>query len=74
MLDFEEASRYLRLSESHLYKLTSLRQVPHYCPQGKKLYFDREELDWWLLRNRRVTKYEIDIATTDYIIRNKRLK
>lgn len=73
-LDFEEASRYLRLSQSHLYKLTSLRQVPHYCPQGKKLYFNREELDKWLLRNRRITKEEIDIAATDYVIRNKRRK
>ena len=35
VLNFNEAARYLRTSPSHLYKLTSSKQVPHYCPQGK---------------------------------------
>lgn len=72
VLDFNEAARYLRMSPSHLYKLTSSKQVPHYCPQGKKLYFNREELDKWLLRNRQMTKAEIDAAAIDYIVRNRR--
>jgi excisionase family DNA binding protein len=68
----QEAARYLRMSESHLYKLTSLKQIPHYCPQGKKIYFNRLELDEWLLRNRKSASDEIDKAASDYIIRNKR--
>ncbi len=51
-LNFNEACKYLDVSPSHLYKLTSTKQVPHFCPQGKKLYFKREELDAWLQRNR----------------------
>lgn len=74
VLNFKEAARYLLMSPSHLYRLTSSKQIPHYCPQGKKLYFNREELDRWLLRNRQVTKDEIDAAAIDYIIRNKRRK
>lgn len=73
-LDFEEAARYLRVSESHLYRLTSKKQIPHFCPQGKKLYFNREELDRWLLRNRQEAKDDIESAASDYIIRNKRCR
>ncbi len=52
VLNFSEACKYIEVSASHLYKLTSTRQIPHFCPQGKKLYFNRAELDEWLQRNR----------------------
>lgn len=71
VLNLNEAAKYLDISESHLYKLTSTRQIPHFCPQGKKLYFKREELDQWLLRNRQTATDEIDRLAADYVIRNK---
>lgn len=74
VLNFEEACKYLHISESHLYKLTSQKQIPHFCPQGKKLYFRRDEIDQWLLRNRQSAADEIDQLTTDYIIRKRRGK
>ncbi len=72
VLNFSEACQYLDISESHLYKLTSQKQVPHFCPQGKKLYFNRHELDSWLQRNRQTTTDEIDQQASEYIINNKR--
>lgn len=48
VLTFSEASLLLDVSHSHLYKLTSTKQIPHYCPQGKKLYFERAELLQWM--------------------------
>jgi excisionase family DNA binding protein len=72
VLNFNEACMYLDISQSHLYKLTSTKQVPHFCPQGKRLYFKRTELDDWLQRNRKSAADEIDQAATDYIIRNNR--
>ena len=45
VLNFNDACKYLDISASHLYKLTSQKLVPHFCPQGKKLYFNRAELD-----------------------------
>ena len=48
VLSFSEAAALLDVSHSHLYKLTSTKQIPHYCPQGKKLYFEREELLQWM--------------------------
>ncbi len=51
VLTFNEAALLLDVSHSHLYKLTSTKQIPHYCPQGKKLYFDREETIKWMKKN-----------------------
>jgi excisionase family DNA binding protein len=45
VLNLNDACIYLELSQSHLYKLTSNGSIPHYKPNGKKLYFKREELD-----------------------------
>ncbi len=74
VLNFNETSEYLELSHSHLYKLTSTRQIPHFCPQGKKLYFNRQELDAWLQRNRLTTTEEIEKEATNYIIKKGRVK
>ena len=69
-LNFNEACKYLDVSPSHLYKLTSSKQIPHFCPQGKKLYFKREELDAWLQRNRQTADDSIDAS--DLVIRSRR--
>lgn len=74
VLNFNEACKYLELSQSHLYKLTSAGNVPHYKPNGKKLYFKRSELEGWLLRNRNSTQEEIDRKAADYLIKKGRVK
>lgn len=47
-LTLEEACLYCDISKSYMYKLTAKQLVPHYQPFGKKLYFDKSELDKWL--------------------------
>jgi len=74
VLNFNEACAYLDLSQSHLYKLTSARHIPHFCPQGKKLYFRRDELDSWLLRNRQLTNEELQETAADSFTRVTRAK
>ena len=74
VLNFAEAAKYLELSHSHLYKLTSSGTIPFYKPNGKKLYFNRAELDEWLLRNRNSTKDEIEQRAADYLIKKGRVK
>lgn len=51
ILTTAEASVYLGLSESYIYKLTSSKQIPHYKPNGKLVYFNRRELCDWAMRN-----------------------
>jgi excisionase family DNA binding protein len=72
VLNFNEACTYLDVSQSHLYKLTSTRQIPHFCPQGKKLYFNRTELDVWLQRNRMSTSAEIEEEVNAKLSKSRR--
>jgi excisionase family DNA binding protein len=67
-LNLKEAARYLNMSCSHLYKLTSAKEIPHYKPRGKQVFFERKELDRWLLQNRQTTKAEMEQAAIDYVV------
>lgn len=74
IINFAEACLYLDLSSSHLYKLTSANAIPCYCPQGKKLYFRRTELDLWLTSHRNATKEEVEQQAANYITKNRRAR
>lgn len=52
-MNFVEATIYLSVSHSHLYKLTSMKMIPHHKPMGKYLYFYKSELDEWVRSSRR---------------------
>ncbi len=52
VLTSDEAARYMGISMSYLYKLTMDREIPHYKPLGKKVFFNRHELEEWLQRVR----------------------
>jgi len=67
-LNLKEAAKYLNVSCSHLYKLTYSKQIPHYKPRGKQVFFERKELDRWLLQNRQTTKAEMEQAAIDYVV------
>lgn len=73
MLTLGEASAYLNLSRSFMYRLTSQRRIPHYCPNGKKLFFKRQELDQWLQRNRKGSREEMESESSKYLLKNGRL-
>ena len=49
VLTFTEGCQYLGISESYGYKLTSAGILPISKPNGKIIYFDREELEKWAL-------------------------
>ena len=66
-----EAAKFLDLSPSHLYKLTSERKIPHFKPNGKKIYFDESELVQWLKRNPARTQEETEEKATSYIVSGK---
>ena len=51
ILTSQEAAVYIGVSLSQLYKMTSTNSIPHYKPRGKMCYFERKELDAWLLQN-----------------------
>ena len=74
VLSFDEASKFLNLSKSYLYKLTSGNLIPHYKPQGKMLYFEKVELEAWLRQNPIKTQAQIEQEEQKYILSNRPLK
>ena len=73
VLSFDEASTFLNLSKSSLYKLISGNLIPHYKPQGKMLYFEKSELEAWLRQNPVKTKTQIEQEAQKYVL-NRPLK
>lgn len=50
-LNLSEAAQYIGISKTYMYQLTHRREIPFYKPNGKQVYFDKNELDNWLLSN-----------------------
>ena len=72
VLNFNETARYLDVSHSHLYKMTSGGKIPFHKPNNKKLYFSRTELDKWLMSNKHFSQDEIDQEANEYLIKKGR--
>ena len=72
VLSFDEASKYLNLSKSYLYKLTSAQQIPHYKPQGKMIYFEKDALEAWLRQNPVKTQTQISQEASNYIMTHQK--
>lgn len=71
VLVLKEAAVYLDMTDSYLYKLTSGRSIPHYCPAGKRIYFKRSELDQWMLSNRHASEQELASNVLSNLFRSK---
>lgn len=52
ILTVDEVINYTGFSQKQIYKLTSSRQIPHYKPSGRKLFFKKDELDEWITQGR----------------------
>ena len=47
VLNLEEASAFLGIAKSTLYKMTHLNQLPYFKPAGKLIFFEKKKLiDW----------------------------
>jgi len=61
------------LSKSHIYKLVCAKKIPYYKSQGGKLtYFDKSEVEAWMLQHRVKTQSEIETEAVNYAVTGKR--
>lgn len=67
ILSLNEATVFLKMSKSCLYKITSQKQIPHYVPGGKKIYFRKSDLENWLLQNRITPVSEFENPAENYL-------
>ena len=59
MFNPDDASVYLGISKSTLYKHTSSGNIAYYKPNGKLILFNKTDLDTWLLSNRIPANHEL---------------
>jgi excisionase family DNA binding protein len=60
------------LSKSHIYKLVCFKKIPYYKSQGGKLtYFDKDEVNGWMLNRRVATADEIEREAANYFVAGK---
>ena len=71
ILTLKEICEYLELSSSHIYKLTSRREIP-FAKTGKRIFFKKSDIDAWIYRNRITTRDEIENMAANYLIRHPR--
>lgn len=67
MLSTDEAAKYLGVSTSQLYKMTSQRRIRYYKPTGKLVYFKRDDLDRWMRSNPVASMEDIEEEAQQYI-------
>ena len=67
VLNFDEVAAYTGLSKSYLYKLTSSGGIPCFKPHGKHIYFNKQEVDQWLMQNRRATNVELESQAATFV-------
>lgn len=72
VLNIEDLSLYSGMAKSYIYKLTHALKIPFSKPTGKVIYFDKEEIDKWLLDNKIKSVNEIDKEAEEYLSKNKK--
>ncbi|WP_121965610.1 AlpA family transcriptional regulator [Myroides sp. N17-2] len=72
MINVQELSDYIGMSTSSIYKLVYNNVIPFYKPNGKILYFDREEINTWLRQNKSQSISQIEQQALDYSLKNRK--
>jgi len=70
LMDTKQVSEYLKLAVPTIYDKVHKREIPHH-KIASKLYFDKKEIDNWILKAKILTKIEINMLAEDYINNNK---
>lgn len=68
IFNIDEVAEYTGLKKLYLYRLTSKNEIPYSKPNGKTLFFKKEEIDVWLLRNRQATNEELESEAVNYSV------
>lgn len=70
VLTLDQFCEYTGIGKQTAYRLTSRGEVPH-SKRGKRLYFDKAQVDAWLLANHTGGNVEADRKADDYLLRKR---
>lgn len=66
LLSIKEVAKYLNLSVPTIYGYTAKRHIPH-AKRGNRLYFNKSEIDNWILEGEQRTNSDIERMASDYL-------
>lgn len=73
VLNMDDVCLLSGLSKSHLYKLVWSKRIPYYKSEGGKMtYFNKQEIENWLMAYRVPTAAETEQAAINHCVTNKR--
>lgn len=67
ILSLEEACKYLSITKSQIYMLTSKKLIAHSKPGGKMIFFKRVDLLGWATSNRISTNAELEMKASQQV-------
>ena len=62
------------LSQRTIYNMTRSSEIPHYKPNQRLIYFDRADVEKWMMRNRVNANYEAEAKAIAYVVKNSSRK
>lgn len=68
VLSMDDVVLLTGLSKGYVYKLTCKKEIPYYKPNGKMIYFDRQEVEEWMKQNRVNSVVEAEQQASKYLL------
>lgn len=72
ILNVEDLINYTGYKRSYIYKLVHNNVIPFSKPNGKTLFFEKSEIDTWLLQNKSQSISQIEDKAHDYINKSRK--
>ncbi|MFG0592211.1 helix-turn-helix transcriptional regulator [Myroides odoratimimus] len=71
ILSVEELEKYTGFKKSYIYHLVHYSKIPYSKPNGKYLFFEKSEIDQWLLKNKSLSDDQIQEKAREYVLKKR---
>ena len=73
ILSVEELEKYTGFKKSYIYHLVHFSKIPYSKPNGKYLFFQKSEINEWLLKNKSLSDDQIQEKAREYVLKKRNL-
>jgi excisionase family DNA binding protein len=71
ILSVEELEKYTGFKKSYIYHLVHYSKIPYSKPNGKYLFFQKSEIDEWLLKNKSLSDDQLQEKAREYVLKKR---
>lgn len=73
ILSVEELEKYTGFKKSYIYHLVHYSKIPYSKPNGKYLFFQKSEINEWLLKNKYLSDNQIQEKAREYVLKKRNI-